>query len=92
MKTLWMTLLTACAGLVLAAPARAAVTCRVELDRGVLPARSTQAGWRACSIIKSPQASMATCVSVQIGRSDHACCVAQARPSMAKAANAPAKA
>ena len=42
MKTLWMTLLTACAGLVLAAPARATVTCRVELDRGVLPARSTQ--------------------------------------------------
>ena len=62
------------------------------LRHTALPARSTQAGWRACSIIKSPQASMATCVSVQIGRSDHACCVAQARPSMAKAANAPAKA
>lgn len=42
MKTCWMSLLTACAGLMLAGPAHAAVTCRVELDRGVLPARSTQ--------------------------------------------------
>ena len=42
MKTHWMTLLTACAGLALAAPAPAAVSCRVELDRGVLPARATQ--------------------------------------------------
>ncbi len=42
MKTMWMPLLTACASLLLAGPARAAVTCRVELDRGVLPARATQ--------------------------------------------------
>lgn len=42
MKTNWMTLLTACAGLLLAGPAPAKVNCRVELDRGVLPANATQ--------------------------------------------------
>lgn len=42
MKTTWMSLITACAGLWLAGPAPAKVACRVEMDRAVLPANSAQ--------------------------------------------------
>ena len=43
-----------------------------------------------CTIIMSPQAITATCISVQAGRNAVVCWVSHARLSMAKAANAPA--